>query len=265
MGRAGHRHGARTRRASRQPLHAPHEHDLLPGLPHNHRDSEAKCSSISLTMRWNTPSADRGPRRRPSPACRGPCRSRRSAPSAARRARGDGRRASSVSSAALHDRAAALVARPVHLGRQVHVVVGAAALADPPAGDPIEHDIGGDVDIDHRGRATGRRAHAGTTLRPAAASAGSRRARSRRRAVHLLRSGRRRCRGSRCRRAPAHRGRGSPRPPCRRATPRQRPSGTDHRSTGPRRRSARTTAWPACPCRLPACRAAQRTPDFGMT
>ena len=35
---------------------APHERDLLPGLARDHRDSEAKCSSISLTMRWNTSS-----------------------------------------------------------------------------------------------------------------------------------------------------------------------------------------------------------------
>ena len=49
---------------------------------------------------------------------------------------------------ALHDASAARVAGPVDLGRKVHVVHALAALAHAPAGEPVEHDVAGHVEVD---------------------------------------------------------------------------------------------------------------------
>ena len=48
----------------------------------------------------------------------------------------------------LHDPAPARVARPVDLGRKIHVVHPLAALAHAPAGEPVEHDVTRHVEID---------------------------------------------------------------------------------------------------------------------
>ena len=106
---------------------------------------------------------------------------------------------------ALHDPAAARVAGPVDLGRQVHVVHALAALAHAPAGEPVEHDVAGHVEVDREVERCGRRAR-GRAPWPGAASAGTRRARSRRRADRPARgtprSRRRRSRRGRARRCP---------------------------------------------------------------
>ena len=56
---------------------------------------------------------------------------------------------------ALDDLSPAPVAGPVVPGRRVDAVVGAAVDADPPAGQPLEHDVGRHLDVDHQVDAPG--------------------------------------------------------------------------------------------------------------
>ena len=194
---------------------APHERDLLPGLARDHRDSEAKCSSISVTMRLNTssPFADTVDHDQLAEALV-EVDDRDGLLLVELEATTDG---FFGVVGALDDRAAALVARPVHRraeGSRGRWCRSSRTRAARRCGR-ARHRWG--RRRRSRGRAVGRRARA-RAPRPAPACAGSRRARSRRRAARPRRSGRRPP-GSRSRRVPARRGRGSPRPRDRPADP----------------------------------------------
>ena len=78
---------------------------------------------------------------------------------------------------ALDHLAAADVAGPVDHGRRRGRVVGPAVHADPPRGQPLQDQLGGDLEVDHQVEPVGLE-DVGQSSRPGRWSAGSRRART---------------------------------------------------------------------------------------